>query len=202
MTDDNQVNIAGDTGSGLKLTCILQEGAVTISSAYGITGGKETVATYGSELEEGDYVMIDAGTYNTYDNTDGLPVVKAVAGAGPIVGRVVSTPELVGKLPSATKAYTNSSSADWGAILSGDYYRIATVEFFGVKQAIKARALGDGSNAIVAGAITTINYDVSDASWMYVASGGSGVINCHHVVATAAYYSTLLLVTGPALSTA
>lgn len=200
---DLSSNISGDFGVGFKMTCILQEGAITVNTAaVDITGNKTTVMSYGAPLAKGDLVMLDAGAQNTYAACKGLaPVKKLISGAGPILGRVVSNPKVV-KRPSVTKPYTDSNNADWGAILAGEWYRIVTVEIFGAFGAIDALCLGDGANPIVVGATATIIYDFSDSRWKYVASGGSGVVNCHHIVATANDYTTLLLLTGFPMSRA
>ncbi len=201
---DNQSNISGDFDGYERITCILQEGAITYqASAYGIGGGKAPMVTLGAAIVKDSLVMLDVGVQNTYAACKGLPVVKKVAGAGPIIGRVVSNPKWV-KVPSASKAYTDSDNADWGAILAGEWYEVATVEFFGASGFITGKVMADGTNAIPVGNSANIKYDVSDASWKYAAAGGAGVINMHHNVAGAAgdLTTTLLMITGQPVSVA
>lgn len=201
---DNQSNISGDFEGYERITCILQEGAITYqASAYGIGGAKAPMVTVGAAIVKDDFVMLDVGMQNTYVACKGLPAVKKIAGAGPIIGRVVSNPKWV-HVPSASKAYTDSDNADWGAILSGEWYRVATIEFFGASSFIPGKVMADGTNAIVVGASATIKYKVADAAWKYAASGGAGVINMHHNVAGTAgdLTTTLLMITGQPVSVA
>lgn len=190
-------DIAGDFPAGVKMTTILKEGAITLSSTtVDKSGGKLTTLSFATPLEQGDIVIISTDTANTYAATDGLPVATQPTGTGALLmGRIVSTPTLV-KAPSA-------SQDTWATMLAGEYYRIATVEWFGLQDIIKATLVDSGENAVVPGVVGTLKADVSATvalgddglSLADAASGGTGLIPLHYSN-TAGTFSILVGVTG------
>lgn len=183
MGEDYRSDIAGQFGAGFPLTAILEEDAITITeNAYNQSGLKEKVATLGAPVAVGDLVYLIPGEKNTYPNTKGLPVVAEMAAGTFYAGIITSTPEWV-KMPSASMAFTDTDSADWEAILAGDNYRVATVEFLGITGAIEVDVKADGSNAVVIGDPTSLKYDVSEKKYVPVgaAGGGAGLLPMHYV---------------------
>lgn len=184
--------IAGNFQHGFPITCILEEGAITVSaSAYGPGGTKEKVATLAAEIVKDDLVYLIAGVQNTYAATKGMPVVAKLAAGTFYIGIVTSTPEWV-KMPASTMAFTDCDNADWGLILSGEYYRVATVEFIGVTGVFKGAVTGDGANEVAIGAPGDLKWDVSLGTFIPVASGGTGLLPMHYVPAVAASYNILI----------
>lgn len=193
--------IAGDSGGGLKLPCILYEGAPTVSDdALGPDGYTDTAITFASGLKKDDFVVLDVQTENTYATTKGLPVVKAIAAGTLIVGRIITTPKLV-------RAPANTAAGDsWAKQLAGEYYRVATVEWFGLSGAIKAVVKGLNAAAIVPGVCATVKIDASECVALRggvvtlaisdVANGGVGIISFHYVAAAAADVSALVSFVG------
>ena len=97
---DNTNNIAGQyRHQGPRITCILNEGAPTVSdsgSYYDGEGLTSKVLTWASQIAEGNMVALSVETENTWAATDGLPVVeKPTTAEAFVIGRVVSTPKLV-----------------------------------------------------------------------------------------------------------
>jgi len=193
--------ISGDFGIGYPMTCILYEGVLTVNTnGVDITGHKTTVVTPASPLSKGSYVCIDAGTENTYTQTGGLPVVKTVAAGAELVGVLTSHPHLE-KMPGSTKTPTNTStgSGGWGDMLIGGWYRTATVEWIAVTGAIAADIATLDAAAITPGAVATVEYDVSEAAWVDVASGGVMAVPAHYVAKGTANFTCLLLFKGSPL---
>lgn len=183
MTDNTTI-IAGKYGGGIDITCILDEGAPTVSSvAYDQLGQKQTILTWASELYEGDWIAISNDTANTFAATEGLPVVeKGVNGESLIVGKIVGTPRLI-KMPATTGVADTLAKR-----LAAKYYRVARIKMFftGIEKAV---VMHDGSNATVPGVAGTIKFNITsgytDHKLVFdsVASGGAGAIPFHYVAA-------------------
>lgn len=183
---DNTSSIAGNYAGGIVITCILDEGAPTVSStSYDQLGQSAKGLTWASELAENDIVAISNDTANTYAATGGLPVVeKPVNTETLVIGQIVGTPRLMA-FPAA------SADADTLAErLAGKYYRVANVMIFGGITAVReATIMCDGSNACVPGVGTTLKYNITsgatnhELSFDSAASGGVGVIPFHYVPA-------------------
>lgn len=193
---------SNDFEEGMRLTCILYEGAITVNSRASLAGGSRSLAaTVASEIYKGEYVEIDQATANTFAATGGLPVVEKLAADGGFIGRVIDEPQWV-KVPAA-------SSGVWATNLAGKYYRIATVEFYGIQSVTPARVNCADAAAIVPGVIGTIEIDAaattalnttsdtSELSCKDVASGAVGIFSFHYVPkATTGVYSALVAITG------
>ena len=191
--------IAGDYGGGIKITCILNEGAPTVAASgsyFGQTGETEKVLTWASALEEGDWVAISNDTVCTFVACGGIPCVERPVNAETLViGRIKSTPKLQ-RMPANTAAGDTLAKR-----LAGDYYRTAELEIFGGITAImKARVMQDGSNTIVPGVGSKLKFNMTTGlsedtlSFDVVASGGVGVIPFHYVAAGTDGYEESCLV--------
>jgi hypothetical protein len=181
---DGRSNIAGQYGPrGPVLTCILDEGAITVTSgAYDSMGESQTVYTLESQLYEHDWVAISNDTAATFTACLGLPLVeKGVDGETLMVGRIVSVPEWESKPASSAAADTLAKR------LAGQYYRTARVEFVAFLSVQKATVMCDGSHACVQGVGSTLKFNITGGyadhvlSFDSVASGGVGVVPLHYV---------------------
>lgn len=190
-----ELNIAADTLGGIPLTCILDEGAITVASrTYGPGGTFEAGLTYASELREGDIVCLSSETACTPEATDLMPVVEQVSnGDDKVFGIIRSTPRLWGKAPIAT----STTLADR---LTGNYCRVATVEVWAGITAIRTAHLKTvDAIAIVPGILTTLDLDVSQCNADHdfvlndVASGGAGYMPLSYVAKQAAASHTILV---------
>ena len=179
---DYRSNITGQFRAGFPLTAILAEGAITVADGYNTSGFKEKIATPASPISVGDLVYLAPGTKNTYPATGGLPVVAKMTAGTYYAGIVVSTPEWV-KMPSESMNFTDFDNADWAAILAGENYRIATVEFLGITGAMEVEVKSDAAKTVVIGDPTSLKYDVSEGRFVAVGSGGggSGLVPMHYV---------------------
>jgi len=151
------------TDGGVKRTCLLDEGAITVSSAYGIGGGSAATYGFAAEIKKGMVVVISTDTSNTWSNTKGsLLVTKPAAGNDLIFGIVISEPEFTKKPATSAAA---SALADR---LSGNYLRAATVWFPCVTAMTKATLICDNKNDVVPGEPSILTLDVSAV----ITSGG------------------------------
>lgn len=150
--------MAGTKGGVMPQACILKEGNITVSSRAYSAGTYESVCTFAAELYKGDIVTLSADTGNTYEATGGLPVVQQVANSDTLVlGVITSEPRWV-KEPT-------TSQSTWATMLSGGYYRVATVEILaGVTGIYEATLTSTGTTAIVPGVLTTLSIDVSESN--------------------------------------
>lgn len=181
MVEDLTSDIAGDLDAGIfKMTCILEEGALTVADGYNTSGQKVTTVTPAAPVIVGDLVYLIAGVKNLCVECGDKPVVAKLAAGTFYVGRVTSTPQWK-KTPSETMAFTDCDNANWALILAGEYYRIASVEFFGVTGAFKGIVTADGSHEVAVGALIDLKWDVSLGTFVPVASGGTGLLPMHYV---------------------
>lgn len=201
---DNTSSVAGNYGGGIQVTCILDEGAPTVTASgsyYGDTGETEKVLTWTSPIAENDWVAIQDDTNVLYEECGGLPVMTRPANAGVLViGRVVSVPKI--QVVPATTAVADSLTKQ----LAGEYYRTAVVEIFGGITAImKARVMCDNANTVVPGVATYLEVNmagvVADHELAFDMDGtdtGVGVIPFHDVpnAADGTEYSCLVGITG------
>lgn len=182
MAEDLRSAISGDFKYGFPITCILEEGAVTISeNAFTPTGLKETVATLGNQIVKGDLVYLIPGEKNMYVETHGMPVVEKLTSGTLFTGKVMTNPEW-NVMPAATKAFTDCDNANWAAILAGKWFRTATVELFGISDIFTVDVLADSSNTVIIADQTSIKWDVSEGYFVPVgaAGGGLGLLPLHY----------------------
>lgn len=181
--------IAQYTGGGIKLPCILEEGAPTVTAmTMGNDGYFDTGITWASRLSKGAWVVPDVQAENTFVATKGNPVAKPITNGTLLIGQIVSEPTLQ-KAPPTTAA-----GDTYAKRLAGQYYRIATVEWFGLTGVAKAILNTANQAAIVPGVPATIMIDASDTlalggaaaqgpvtiGVVDVAAGGAGIISFHY----------------------
>lgn len=203
MTDNTSAIAGSYTGSGQVIECILDEGAPTYRGSTITPGGLTiNVTTFASPLEEGQVVALSNDTANTYAATEGMPVVeRAVNTESLVFGQIVSTPELK-RFPSSTDADDDTLAER----LAGKWYRTALVEIHVPGRVVKATIMQNGSNALVPGVATTLNFNITGAyttgnrgyHFDSASSNGVGCVPLHYVAAgsdgnTA---SALVLLTG------
>lgn len=183
---DNTSSIAGNYEGGIKITCILDEGAPTVTArTYDRLGDYAPGVTWASELQKGDIVAISNDTEGTYAACGGLPLVELpVDGETLVVGQIVTEPRLVVHPPTTAAANLLSER------LAGKYYRVATVEIWGgITKIMKAVVMQNGTNAVVQGAPGTLHYNITSGSALHTlafdqeATGGVGAIPFHYAAA-------------------
>lgn len=203
MTDNTSAIAGSYAGSGPVIECILDEGAPTYAAtSIGQNGMLLKTATFASQIEEGMVVALSNDTANTYAATEGMPVVeKAANGESLVIGQIVSTPELK-RFPSSTDADDDTLAER----LAGKYYRTALVELHVPGRVVKAEIMQDGSNALVPGVATTLNFNITSAYtsgnrgyyFDSAVANGVGCIPMHYVAAgsNGDTASALVLLTG------
>ncbi|TRZ79568.1 hypothetical protein D4R86_05740 [bacterium] len=195
-------SIAGVDQGGVKLTCILYEGISTVTSVvHGQDGYYDKGITFASPLVKDAWVVPSVDSGNSYVETQGLPVVKAISNGSLILGKIISEPRIV-VAPSSTP------TATWAAHLTGKYYRVATVWFPGIIGTTKIQVQGLDAANIVPGVQATLEFDASGSVAAIAASspdplygsdvttGGVGVVSFHYVAAGTALVSALVGFTG------
>lgn len=168
------------------MTCILNEGAITVGTAYDRANTSEKTYAFAAELQEGDIVGLANDAENTYVATGGIPVVeRALNGETQVIGKLISTPKPLRALPVDTAA-----ADSWAKRLAGTFYRIGIVEIWaGITKIEKATVMCNGTNACVPGVGATLKFNITGAygdhalSFDSEASGGVGVIPLHYVAA-------------------
>ena len=148
---------AGDyTDGGVRRTCLLDEGAVTVSNAYGIGAGTAATYAFASEIKKGMIVAISTDTLNTWANTNGTLLVNLVADSTDLViGVVISEPEFTRK-PAST-----SAAASLTLRLAAKTLRAATVWFPNVTAMTKATLTCTDAGAVTPGTLSILKVDVS-----------------------------------------
>lgn len=193
-------DISGAFNIGTKLTCILNEGAPTVGTAYDGSGKKTKSTVWAAELHKDELVTLDASTTNDYESTDGMAVVKTIGnGDTTIIGIIESEPELVNPVPNTAAGDTLAKR------LEGGYYRQATVRLF-VVQVEEAKLVTANAAAIVPGVTGTLIVDVSESAGDEngivlndIATGGCDNILplTYAAQASGAEVSVLIAITGP-----
>lgn len=192
--------IAGDILGGIPLTCILDEGAITVTDrTFGSGGTYETGMTFATELREGDVVTLSDATSNTYEACKGMPVVETVSnGDDKVFGIITSSPRLV-IMPANTAAGDSLTKR-----LAGQYYRVATVEVWGGITAVRTAHLKSlDAVAVVPGVLTTLDVDVSQSTADHdlvlndiAAAAGAGFMPLHYAPKAAADVTILVGIVG------
>jgi hypothetical protein len=173
---------AGDyTDGGVRRTCLLDEGAVTVSTAYGIGAGSAATYTFASEIKKGMVVAVSTDTLNTWSNTSGSILVNQIADSTDlVVGVVISEPEFTRK-PASTAA-----AASLTLRLAAKTLRTATVWFPNVTAMTMATLTCANGGNVTPGTLEILKIDVSACnagSGLFlndVASGGSPNITSMH----------------------
>lgn len=198
--------IAGVECGGVKLTCILYEGAATVTAnVAGPDGYEDTGITLASRIYKDQWVELDVQSDNTYAATKGLPVVKTLetASAAAYIGKVVTEPTWSTTPPTTT-------TATWSADLTRGAYRIATVWFPSFTGVTKLTLVGASAANVVPGTPTTLNIDISATTALAAAGSaetlsgcdaaadGVGIVPLHYVANGAATVSMLVAFNGTA----
>lgn len=193
---DNRVNEAGNFPSKcVRLTCILDEGAITQATTFDMRGQSQKTYVFAAQINEGDIIGISNDAANTYANTgSALLVEKPVSGETLVVGRVISLPEWNG-FPA-----TDAAADTLAERLSAGLFRTAIVEFWPWVTIKKAEVYQDGTNATVVGVGTTLKLNMTATArehklcLIQCASGGTGVVPLQGVAAgTAADLSNCIV---------
>lgn len=179
---------AGDyTNGGIRRTCILDEGAITVGTAYTLGGGKAPAYTFATEISIGMVVSVSTDTGNTWANTGGSIMVNRVANNGDLCfGVVISEPEWE-KVPASTTAADSLAKR-----LAGKYHRVATVWFPTLIAMTKATLVTANAANVVPGTVSILDIDVSACTAGAgitvndIASGGCANICSMHYQAQAA----------------
>jgi hypothetical protein len=193
--------IAQYTGGGIKLPAILQEGTITYAAViHGADGYHDVGITLSAPLYKNSFVVPDTDAANTYAATGGSPVVKEMVAGSLIFGQIITEPTWV-----VTPTASSSTRAD---ILSYKWYRIATVEWFGLSGVAKAVFVGADAGNLVPGTAALLKADDSASATLAAAggpvalsvydvtSGGTGMISFHYVAKGTATVSVLVGFTG------
>jgi len=185
MATDNTSSIAGDYPGGIRITCILDEGAPTIVESFDTMGNEATAYTFATPLAEKQGVALSNDTAGTYAECGGIPLVeRPVSGETLVIGRIVSTPKL-NNMP-AVDADANTLAER----LTGGYYRTALVELWaGITKVTEATVTLDGTNGVVQGVGTTLLYNLASSTplddenlqLITAASTGVGLIPLHYI---------------------
>ena len=169
------VDKAGLYGGGLELTCILYEGAITVTAGTSIfvengALGKNSI-TLAAGISEGDFVGIHVDTANDYDSCGGIPVVQLSDATTGWIGIVKSQP-VWHKFPTTT-------TASWSADLSGGRYRVATIVMPGVNMAFKSMSF---ETSVLSG--SPVQWDISGDGFKDNGTTFTGVFSFHDATTT------------------
>lgn len=182
---DNTDSIAGDYPGGIRITCILDEGAPTIVDSFDAMGREATGYTFATPLKEGDIVALSNDTGCTYALTKGSIVVETpVDGETLVIGQIVSTPKL------NTMAANDAAADTLAERLAGDFFRTANVELWGgITKVVAANVMQNGANAVVVGQSTILHQNITRTTALHElcfdaeASGGVGVVAMNYCAA-------------------
>lgn len=187
MATDYRSNIAATfhTSPVPEITAILDEGAITVGTGFGVGGRKETMCTLAAELHEGDYVALSNDAASLFVETGGKPIVeKSVNGESLCIFEIV-TIEPAENTPADTTAANSLAKR-----LAGKFYRKARVRVYGgITAVVKADVMCDGTNATVPGVGATLVFNITSSYATHklcfdsAAEGGTGVIPFHNVPA-------------------
>ncbi len=186
---DNTNSVAGNYPGGIRQTCILDEGAPTVSTGMNEKGTYQTFTTWATPLEVGDVVAINDDTACTWAACGGIPCVnKPENGETLVIGQIVYLgPEALQAQPPNTAAGDSLAKR-----LTGKYYRVAEVEIWGgITKITKGVLMHDGTRTVVPGTVSNIQFNITSG---YSATGqglqfdivngsGVGAIPFHYVAA-------------------
>ena len=169
------VDKAGLYGGGLELTCILYEGAITVTAGTSIfvengALGKNSI-TLAAGISEGDFVGIHVDTANDYDSCGGLPVMQLSDATTGWMGIVKSHP--------VWHKFPTSSTSSWAADLSGGRFRVATVVMPGVSMAFKSMSF---ETSVLSG--SPVQWDISGDGFKDNGTTFTGVFSFHDATTT------------------
>lgn len=184
---DYRSNIAATfhTSPVPEITAILDEGAITVGTGFGVGGRKETMCTLAAELYEGDYVALSNDAASLFAECGGLPVVEKAVNTESLVIFEIVTIEPAENTPANTTAANSLTKR-----IAGKFYRKARVRVYGgITAVVKADVMCDGTNATVPGVGTTLNFNITSSYANHklcfdsASANGVGVIPFHNVPA-------------------
>lgn len=188
MTDSTD-NIAGHyKHHGPIITCILDEGAPTVTASGSLFDDHNTTARsllWASQLARGNMVAISNDTVCTWAATGGLPVMEqAVSGEILVIGRIVTAPKLVA-FPTTSGVADSLTKR-----LAAGYFRTALVEIYGgITAILKAEVYLDGSYGFEVGQTAKLKHNLTgdyaddntiEIQLVTAASGGVGIFAFHY----------------------
>ena len=188
MTDSSD-NIAGQyKHHGPIITCILDEGAPTVTASGSVFDDGNTTArslAWASQLARGNRVAISNDVACTWAATDGLPVMEqAVNGETYVIGRIASAPKMV------TFPATSGVADTLAKRLAAGYFRTALVEIYGgITAILKAEVYLDGTNGFEVGQTAKLKHNLTgdyaddntiEIQLVTAASGGVGIFAFHY----------------------
>lgn len=185
--------VAGDTKwSTFKLSVYLDEGVITPTTIEDQYGNDRPAVSRAGKLQEGDLIeLYDNAAFQYSALPDGLPVVRALTGAGSgYVGRIITIEKAAKQIPAAPVA-------DIADQLSGGYLRVATVEMIGMSGMALLEVTipqNNPADVIQVGAPTSLVWDISEEDFFF----GTGT-NTQLVPLTRLTGSAASDVTGPIL---
>lgn len=199
MTDYTKLNAGMYNSKGYKLSCILDEGNITVGTARNAVGASMVTYAFANEMQPGDLVALDVSDAATFELAKGSVIVKKLIADGSAFGMVLTDIDWnQGLRPTESVTGTMAERIALG------YYRIATIEVFPNIMIIKKAVLtGTNITKIIPGdsAKLVIDIDNQTAGGFYVkdvANGGSGLIALHAVpLNTGDTYNLLVGITGP-----
>ena len=170
--------IAAEYGALFELTCILNEGTITVTTTGRHKAARkdlEPTYAFAAEISNGDYVSISVDASNTAALAGaGTPVVEGVVtNADMIIGRVINEPEW-NNAPAAT-------ASTWSTSIAKGYYRTALVEMMCVTGAHAAIVLG--SAGITNGC--PVKWDLSEDAYVDAGTSYTGAFCFHHYATVA-----------------
>jgi len=191
--------ISGDFLHGVPITCILNEGTITVGTGYNEVGHKTTNLSFADELHKNEIVALCPDSACTYENTAGLPVVEPVADGDSVIVGIIESEPLLQKKPGSTGAADTLEER-----LAGEYYRVATVRFFTFSAIAPATLVTTDTAVVTPGVAGKLKVDVSESTGGEngivlndVGSGGTGIVPLHYQAKTAgATVKILVAVTG------
>jgi hypothetical protein len=187
MTDS-----AGDyTQGGVKRTCLLDEGTITVGKSYGLGGGSQPGRTFAAEITKSMVVAISTDTGNTFDATDGAILVNQIKDSTDLIWGIVVSEPAMRDMEVKPKLTTDADSL--AKRLTGNYFRKATVWFPNVTSITEATVNCADAVAVTPGGAKQLIFDVSACNadgGLYFndiagAAGSPNVTSLHYVAKAA-----------------
>ncbi len=188
MTDTTD-NVGGHyKHHGPIITCILDEGAPTVTASGSVFDDGNTTArslTWASQLARGNMVALSEDTGCTWLLTGGIPVMElAVTTKSLTIGQIVSAPKLV-KFPATTGVADSLAKR-----LAAGYFRTVLVELYaGITKVLKAEVTLDGTNGWEVGQTAALHHNITsdyadddtiEIKLISAADTGTGIIALHY----------------------
>lgn len=174
-------NYAETNRGGVTVVCILDEGNITVSTAYMPDGMTSKVATTANTFVKGEWLSLSNDVANVYAATGGMPVLeKPVTTEDTLFGRIIEEPRW-NKIPEV------SHTTGLADRLAKGFYRVVNVWCPFLYAISEGVVIANGTNAILINT-KTLDFDLSESAgkitpvFKYDASG-KGMIALTHVLA-------------------